>query len=120
MAETMREIMNPGLHAGGQPGFPYAPVDWTEELARKQAKSEGIELTEDHWELLRALQGYITRQERVHPRKLHDALEEKFHSKGGLKYLYGLFPKGPIAQGCRLAGLEVPTGAIDESLGSVE
>ena len=50
---------------------------------------------------------------------LHDALDECFHQKGGLKYLYTLFPGGPIAQSCRLAGLKAPFIATDRSFGSV-
>jgi tRNA 2-thiouridine synthesizing protein E len=33
--------------------------------------------------------------------------------------LFKLFPKGPIAQGCRLAGLEPPAGSVDLGFGSV-
>ena len=51
-------------------------------------------------------------------RQLHDALDERFHAKGGLKYLYEVFPGGPIAQGCRFAGLKPPAGAADKSFGS--
>jgi tRNA 2-thiouridine synthesizing protein E len=53
-------------------------------------------------------------------RELHDALDEKFHPQGGMKYLYKLFPGGPVAQGCRLAGIDVPAGAVDKSFGSVQ
>jgi tRNA 2-thiouridine synthesizing protein E len=52
-------------------------------------------------------------------RELQDALEEKFHHKGGMKYLFTLFPGGPVAQGCRLAGLKAPAGATDRGFGSV-
>ena len=85
------------------------------------AKQEGLELGQDHWEVLDALQEYFARQEGapIRRRALHDALEEKFHHKGGLRYLYMLFPGGPVAQGCRLAGLEPPAGAFDPSYGSV-
>lgn len=55
----------------------------------------------------------------IRRRALHDALEEKFHHKGGLKFLYTLFPRGPVAQGCRLAGLTPPPGSFDPSYGSV-
>jgi tRNA 2-thiouridine synthesizing protein E len=55
----------------------------------------------------------------INKRELHDALEEKFHIQGGLRYLYRIFPGGPVAQGCRLAGLKVPEGAIDKAFGSV-
>ena len=85
------------------------------------ARQEQLELGPEHWEVLNALQEYFARQEgaAIRRRALHDALEEKFNHKGGLRYLYMLFPGGPVAQGCRLAGLEPPAGAFDPSYGSV-
>jgi tRNA 2-thiouridine synthesizing protein E len=102
-------------------GFPFAPENWDEEEARNLASDEGLELNDDHWDELRALQEYCARHEcnKYSIRELHDALDEKFHDKGGYKYLYRLFPGGPIAQGCKLAGLELPAGAIDKGFGSV-
>ena len=101
--------------------FPNAPEHWTQEEALEVAREEGLELSNDHWEELRALQEYYSRRSeaRISLRELCDALDEHFHDKGGVKYLYGLFPGGPVAQGCRLAGLEVPPGAIDKGFGSV-
>ena len=103
------------------PRFPHAPEDWTPDAARQIAAAEGLELGEDHWETVRALQEYYARHEgaEIRRRALHDALEEKFHHKGGLRYLYTLFQGGPIAQGCRVAGLKPPAGAVDRSYGSV-
>lgn len=43
-----------------------------------------------------------------------------FHALGGLKFLYKMLPGGPVAQGCRLAGLKVPAGAKDKSFGSLQ
>lgn len=101
--------------------FHFAPPDWTLQVAVEIARREGLELGADHWETLNALQEYYVRHEGapIRRRALHDALEEKFHYKGGLRYLYTLFPGGPIAQGCRLAGLTPPAGAFDPSYGSV-
>ena len=101
--------------------FRFAPEDWDPEAAMRIARQEQLELGPDHWEVLNALQEYFARQEgaAIRRRALHDALEEKFHHKGGLRYLYMLFPGGPVAQGCRLAGLEPPAGAFDPSYGSV-
>jgi tRNA 2-thiouridine synthesizing protein E len=101
--------------------FRFAPEDWNTEAALQLAKQERLELGPDHWEVLNALQEYYARHQGapIRRRALHDALEEKFHHKGGLRYLYMLFPGGPVAQGCRLAGLEPPAGAFDPSYGSV-
>ena len=101
--------------------FPHAPQGWTPRNAIHAARSEHIAINEDHWELIRALQEYFARHTEHKPnmRELHDALEERFHTSGGMKYLYQLFPGGPIAQGCRLAGLQAPSIAADRSFGSV-
>ena len=48
-------------------------------------------------------------------RELHDALDVNFHGKGDIRYLYQIFPGGPVAQGCRIAGLKAPAGATDKS-----
>ena len=122
MIETMNDIMHPGMGAKKDLAFPHAPVDWTRDAALEMARAEGLELGEEHFEVLGALQGYFARHEQgagINVRELHDALEEKFHKKGGIRYLYQLFPGGPVAQGCRLAGLEAPAGAADKGFGSV-
>lgn len=99
--------------------FPNAPQNWDIDLAKATAKADGMNLSDDHWDLIRALQEYYHKVEFPHLRQIKDALEEKFHSRGGMKYLYQIIPGGPIAQGCRLAGLNVPAGAIDKSFGSI-
>ncbi len=99
--------------------YPNAPHGWSPEIAKEYARAEQLDLTEDHWEEIAALQEYYAKHERVNLRELSDALEERFHERGGKRYLYSLFPGGPIAQGCRLAGLEMPPGALDQGFGSV-
>jgi TusE/DsrC/DsvC family sulfur relay protein len=107
--------------AAKNPDFPNAPEGWTPEAAIKTAHDEGLELTDEHWEVTRALQAYFAKHTNgsLNLRDLHDALEEAFHSQGGVKHLYQLLPGGPVAQGCRIAGLKVPAGVIDKSFGSV-
>jgi len=98
--------------------FLNAPDDWNIEKAKETAKSDGVSLTDDHWDLIRALQEYYSKAEFPNLRQITDALEEKFHSRGGMKYLYQIIPGGPVTQGCRLAGLKIPAGAVDKSFGS--
>lgn len=104
------------------PDFPHAPLDWTQDDAMKIAREEGLELEENHWDVIRALQKYYAHHEDsgvINLHDLHDALDEHFHPTGGIKYLYTLLPGGPIAQSCRLAGLKAPFMSTDSGFGSV-
>lgn len=102
--------------------FPFAPFGWDGDEVTRAAAEEGIELNEDHLQVVKALQEYFSKHDKpeMNMRELHDALDEKFHHKGGMRYLYKLLPGGPVAQGCRLAGLLAPAGALDRSFGSVQ
>ena len=82
--------------------------DWSEDFARARAKEEGLELTEEHWEVIRFLRDYyqehsVQAQVRVmiqYFRQLWGA------ERGNNRYLHELFPiGGPQKQGNRLAGL---------------
>lgn len=99
--------------------FPNAPHGWDMQAAVNAAEQSGIELTDDHWEAIVGLQEYFSKHEFGKRRELVDALDEKFYQKGGTRYLYQLFPGGPVAQGCVIAGLEPPSGSVDKSFGSV-
>jgi len=99
--------------------FPNAPQGWTPHQAEDVASTDGFSMTNDHWELVGALQEYYKKVEHPKLRQVKDALEEKFHAQGGLKYLHQMIPSGPVAEGCKLAGLNVPAGAVDKSFGSV-
>lgn len=116
---TMGGILHPGADWGIDPDFRDAPEGWTRAAAFAQASATGLTLSEDHWEVVRVLQGCYRDEASPRIRLLRDALEARFAGKGGMKYLYQILPGGPIAQGCALAGLKPPHGARDESFGSV-
>jgi len=121
MAADMNEVMNPAA-VPHDPDFPHAPAGWVRADAERAAAEEGLELDEDRWELVRALQEYYHRHQESGPirmRELHDALDERFHARGGRKYLYELMPGGPVAQGARLAGVKAPAEVSNASFGSV-
>ncbi|MCK5917233.1 MAG: TusE/DsrC/DsvC family sulfur relay protein [Cocleimonas sp.] len=101
--------------------FPDSPKGWAPSNAEEVAASQQLTLTPDHWNIVEALQGYFKTHDKteINRRELTDALDEKFHSKGGMKYLYKLLPSGPISQGCALAGISNPSGNVDVSFGSV-
>jgi len=120
MNYATQNYQRPGFEFRPDPDFPHAPMEWSREMALEEAKAEDLLLTEEHWQVLCALQEFYARHDgpTINVRELHDALDEHFHPEGGIKYLYKLFPKGPVAQGCRLAGLEPPAGAQDKGFGS--
>jgi len=103
------------------PEFPHAPLGWNRKTAEATAEKEKLALSAEHWDVVRALHEYYSRHQDqpINMRELHDALDEKFHEQGGIRHLYQILPGGPIAQGCRLAGLSPPVGAINKSFGSV-
>lgn len=98
--------------------FSYAPQDWSPSVAEAIAREDHLTLEDDHWELMRCLQEYYSKTDFPKLRQVTDALDENFHSKGGMKYLHQLIPGGPVSQGCKLAGLKVPAGSVDPSFGS--
>jgi TusE/DsrC/DsvC family sulfur relay protein len=116
---TIFDILHPGAATAADPSFPDAPEGWTPAQARVLAAKASLSLTEDHWEVIRVLQGSYKDEVAPRIRLLRDALEARFAGKGGMKYLFGILPGGPIAQGCVLAGLKPPAGARDLSFGSV-
>ena len=101
--------------------YPNAPTGWIPSDAEQLAKKQGITLNQDIWDVIISLQSYFGSHDKNNHnrREITDALEEKFHSKGGMKFLYRLLPKGPISQGCALAGIKNPAGNVDASFGSV-
>lgn len=116
---TMYSILHPGVELQAEPDFRDAPEGWTRAYAQNLAAKAGLKLTEDHWEVIRVLQGCYKDEVSPRLRLLHDALEARFGNKGSMKYLFGILPHGPITQGCVLAGLKPPTGAREDSAGTV-
>ena len=92
---------------------------WDQNRAMALAREEQIELTTAHWAVIHFLrrrcreQG-IDRNAGVTIR----ALAERFAIQGGKAYLYSLFPRGPVMQGCRIAGVPLPPHTTDQSFGS--
>lgn len=93
---------------------------WNEEQARQMARAEGLELSDAHLDVICYLRDHFSEcGQAPNARTLLKAMEETYADQGGRRFLYGLFPRGPVTQGCRLAGLPAPSGNVDPSFGSV-
>lgn len=88
--------------------------EWEPAVAEVMAKDEGLELNDDHWEIINFLREYYEEYQ-IAPavRVLTKAVGKKLgKEKGNSKYLYELFPYGPAKQACKYAGLPKPTGCV--------
>lgn len=93
---------------------------WSPLTANRIASAEGIELGEAHWQVIYCLrERFCEAGPDWTARRVTRDLAQDFADFGGLRYLYALFPHGPLAQGCRLAGLPLPHGTVNPSFGSV-
>lgn len=81
--------------------------DWSEDVAKVIAESEGVELTDKHWDLMNYLRDeYINNGgNQPNTRNIVKAMSAKWDEKIGQKDVYELFPKDPSKQGGRIAGL---------------
>lgn len=93
---------------------------WNREIAKLRASELGVELGNAHWEVVTYLRQLYEASEGVmHARQLSGALQDKFAERGGLKYLYELFPGGPVQQGSYIAGMVPPKDSTNLSFGYV-
>ena len=94
---------------------------WDLSQANRIAKAEGIVLTDAHIDVIQYLRMTFEKHGPVkHARTLTQALEARFATRGGLKFLYQLFPGGPVSQGCKLAGIPLPHDSTDSSFGTIK
>lgn len=92
---------------------------WSKATASMLAAADGLQLTDAHWRVIEYLQKlYIERGPAPNARTMASALNTEFANDGGSRYLFQLLPGGPVAQGCRLAGVPAPADAQDKSFGS--
>ena len=92
---------------------------WSESIALALADKEGITLTPAHWEVFDAMRNHFQEYGvESSGRDLMRCLEAEFAERGGKKYLYDLFPRGPVSQASRIAGLPLPPHSSDHSFGT--
>ena len=87
---------------------------------REMAFQDGLSLTNEHLGVIECLRDYYLEfGEAEKGRDLEEMLDDTFAGHGGRKFLWHLFPNGPVTQGMRLAGLPVPPHTGDKGFGTV-
>jgi len=95
-------------------GFLLDFEDWSEEFVEQTAAQDGLTLYDESWGLIGYFREYY-QQNSSHPSMRQLVLElgrqsgERFHDRKQYeKFVYKLFPRDPIRELCKLAGLPKP------------
>ena len=110
----MALIVSGKLIATDQEGYLLNLSDWNESVAQAIAAQEPLELTPNHWEVIRFMRNFYQQYQttpamRVLVKAIAAALGEE---KGNSIYLHRLFPKGFAKQVTKIAGLPKPVRCI--------
>ncbi len=94
-------------------GFLAHLDEWDEDYTKEMATRDGVKLYNDHWELIYYFREYYE-EYMTNPTMrtlIRDlgAKNKHFHDqKAYEKHIYGLFPKDPVHEICKLSGLPLP------------
>jgi len=91
-------------------GFLKKNLQWSYELGVYMAQLDDIELTEEHWEIINYLREYYEVYNVAPPMRMIIRVFKKTFGEGNAnsRYLYQLFPEGPMKQGSKYGGLPKP------------
>lgn len=88
-------------------GFLVHPEQWTEDLAPELAGLIGLELTDEHWKLIRFLrEDYVAAGETATLRRVST------RTGTPVKTLFALFPGKPAKKMAYVSGLPKPKGCV--------
>lgn len=92
-------------------GYLFDPEQWSEAVAEAVARETGMELTDEHWNILYFMRRHLA-SERVAPDVRHvvDFLvaQGALDKKRAKAHLFKLFPYGYMQQACKIAGFQRP------------
>ncbi|MGB5472900.1 MAG: TusE/DsrC/DsvC family sulfur relay protein [Gammaproteobacteria bacterium] len=121
MADINAYITRPSLDAPERMDRHNELAHWNRDSAMELAAHEGIILGDGHWKVIFFLRRYyLDHGWPAYPRILIRDLDKAFADDGGTRYLYRLFPRGPLAQGTYIAGLSVPANVTNKSFGYMQ
>jgi tRNA 2-thiouridine synthesizing protein E len=118
MPDVLQVIANEAVLDKDPRGNLIGLEDWSPQMAEKIASGLGIRLTPAHMAVVQFLRDqFRDNGPAASGRLVLTALQERFAKEGGGRYLYRLFPGGPVSQGSRIAGLPEPPGSHNDSFG---
>ena len=120
MSDILKHILHPATQKNDPEGNLLDIGPWSAESAEQRADALGIAMTDDHWDVVLFLRDYYRgRGTEADAREIMEALETEFADDGGRKWLYRLFPGGPIMQSAQIAGIPLPAHTADPAFGNI-
>ncbi len=85
--------------------------DWNEEVAKVLAADEGIEMTQEHWDVVNYLreEHFNNAGNEPNERTILKEMGKRWGKKVSSKDMYLMFPQMPSKQGRKIAGLAQST-----------
>ena len=95
-------------------GFLLDLTEWSHDVAQRLAATEGLVLSDSHWQIIDLLRDFFERTETSPSmRPLVKLVKEKLGEDcGSSVYLMGLFGGSPAKTAAKIAGLPRPTNCL--------
>ncbi len=85
-------------------GYLVNTSDWNEEIATELFAEEGIEPTQEHWDVVHYVREQTLEGDEPNERGIMKAMGKKWGRKVSSKEMYEMFPLMPSKQGLKIGG----------------
>jgi len=85
-------------------GYLVNSSDWTEEIAKELFAEEGIEPTQEHWDIVNYVRDETLSGNEPNERSIMKAMGKLWGRKVSSKEMYEMFPGMPSKQGLKIGG----------------
>ncbi|GMQ90455.1 MAG: TusE/DsrC/DsvC family sulfur relay protein [Gammaproteobacteria bacterium] len=91
-------------------GYLIDPSDWDENVAKRLAQQEGLELSDEHWKVMSFMRNYYDDHQIAADARfvIKYLAQELGYGKNAKGRLFQLFPYGYVKQACKVAGMKRP------------
>jgi len=89
-------------------GYLTDPNSWSETLAIEFARQENIQLTDDHWDVIRFMREYYEKHQVIPDVRFANKHLAARLGKESRNRIFELFPYGYVKQACKIAGMRRP------------
>jgi tRNA 2-thiouridine synthesizing protein E len=92
-------------------GFLVDPDEWNERVAETMAQALGVELTDEHWAVVRFMRRFLDEHGvAADARFVFQFVADKTGGSqaAGRNRFFDLFPYGYVGQACKIAGMRQP------------